>query len=121
MSVVAALLSIVLCLAFAMAGAQKILFNPVMSKSAERLSFTKRGYRRVGILEIVGALGIIIGVVAHRSSVFGVLNVLAAAGLTLMMALAVRLHLRRGDPAKMFSPALVLGLLTLLELIFRVS
>jgi uncharacterized membrane protein YphA (DoxX/SURF4 family) len=121
MSVVAALLSIVLCLAFAMAGAQKILFNPVMSKSAEHLGFTKRGYRRIGILEIVAALGVIIGVVAHRSSVFGVLNELAAAGLTLMMALAVRLHLRRGDGAKMFSPALVLGFLALLELIFRVS
>jgi hypothetical protein len=38
-----------------------------------------------------------------------------------MMALAVRLHLRRGDGAKMFSPALALGFLALLELIFRVS
>lgn len=121
MSVVAALLSIVLCLAFAMAGVQKILFNPVMSKSAEHLGFTKRGYRRIGILEIVGALGVIVGVVAHRSSILGVLNELAAAGLTLMMVLAVRLHLRRGDGAKMFSPALVLGVLALVELICRVS
>jgi hypothetical protein len=121
MSVFAALLSIVLCLAFAMAGAQKILFNPVMSKSAEHLGFTKRGYRRIGILEIVGAVGVIVGVVAHGSSFLGVLNVLAAAGLTLMMALAVRLHLRRGDGAKMFSPALMTGFLALLELIFRVS
>jgi uncharacterized membrane protein YphA (DoxX/SURF4 family) len=121
MSVVAALLSILLCLSFAMAGVQKILFNPVMSKSAEHLGFTKRGYRRIGILEIVGALGVIIGVVAHRSSVLGVLNELAAAGLTLMMVLAVRLHVRRGDGAKMFSPALVLGVLALVELICRVS
>ena len=64
MSVFAALLSIMLCLAFAMAGAQKILFNPVMSKSAEHLGFTKRGYRRIGVLELVGAVGVIVGVVA---------------------------------------------------------
>ena len=121
MSVFAALLSIVLCLAFTMAGAQKILFNPVMSKSAERLSFTKRGYRRIGVLELIGALGVIVGVVAHGTSFLGVLNELAAIGLTLMMSLAVYLHLRRGDAAKMFSPALVLGFLALLELIFRLS
>ena len=121
MSVFAALLSIVLCVAFAMAGAQKILFNPVMSKSAEHLGFTKRGYRRIGILELVGALGVIVGVVAHRSSFLGVLNEIAAAGLTVMMWLAVRLHLRRGDSARLFAPALVVGCLAVLELIFRVS
>jgi uncharacterized membrane protein YphA (DoxX/SURF4 family) len=121
MSVFAALLSIVLCLAFTMAGAQKILFNPVMSKSAERLSFTKRGYRRIGVLELIGALGVIVGVVAHGTSFLGVLNELAAIGLALMMSLAVYLHLRRGDSAKLFSPALVLGFLALLELIFRLS
>jgi uncharacterized membrane protein YphA (DoxX/SURF4 family) len=121
MSVFAALLSIVLCLSFAMAGVQKILFNPVMSKSAEHLGFTKRGYRRIGILELVGALGIIVGVVAHDTSLLGVANELAAAGLTVMMFLAVRMHLRRGDGAKMSSPALVLGFLALLELIFRLS
>jgi uncharacterized membrane protein YphA (DoxX/SURF4 family) len=121
MSVVAALLSILLCVAFAMAGAQKILFNPVMSKSAEHLGFTKRGYRRIGVLELVAALGVIVGVVAHRSSFLGIVNELAASGLTVMMALAVRLHIRRGDGAKMFTPALSFGVLAVLELIFRLS
>jgi hypothetical protein len=121
MSVFAALLSIMLCLAFAMAGAQKILFNPVMSKSAEHLGFTKRGYRRIGVLELVGAVGVIVGVVAHGSSFLGVVNELAVAGLAVMMSLAVRMHLRHGDGAKMSSPALVLGFLALLELIFRLS
>jgi hypothetical protein len=121
MSVVAALLSIMLCVAFAMAGAQKILFNPVMSKSAEHLGVTKRGYRRIGVLEFVGAVGVIVGVVAHGSSFLGVVNELAAAGLTVMMLLAVRMHLRRGDGIKMCSPALVLGFVALLELIFRLS
>ncbi len=121
MSVFAALFSIALCLAFALAGAQKILFNPVMSKSAEHLGFTKREYRRIGLLELAGALGVLVGVVADGSSFFGVLNELAAAGLAVMMLLAVRMHLRRGDGAKVSAPALVFGFLALLELIFRLS
>ena len=37
------------------------------------------------------------------------------------MLLAVFFHLRKGDKAKLFTPALVLGLLALLELIFRLA
>lgn len=121
MSVFAALLSIVLCVAFAMAGAQKIVFNPIMSKAAEHLGFTKRGYQRIGVLELAGALGLIVGVVAHRSSALGIINEVAATCLALMMALAVRVHLRRGDSAKHFTPALVLCALCVVELIVRLG
>jgi hypothetical protein len=37
------------------------------------------------------------------------------------MLLAVYFHLRKGDNAKIFTPALVLGLLALLELVFRLA
>ncbi len=121
MFVFAALLSILLFVTFAASGAQKIVFNPVISKSAEHLGFTKRGYQRIGVLELAGALGLIVGVVAHRSSFLGILNELAAAGLALTMALAVRAHLRHGDGAKLFTPALILGLIALLELSSRLS
>lgn len=121
MSVFAVLLSIVLFFTFAASGIQKMVFNPVMSKSAEHLGFTKRGYQRIGVVELIGALGLILGVAAHPSSFLGIVNVLAAAGLALAMALAVRVHLRRGDSARRLSPALVLGVLALLELSSRLS
>jgi hypothetical protein len=121
MSVFAALLSIVLFVAFAASGAQKIVFNPVISKTAEHLGFTKRGYQRIGVLELAGALGVIVGVVAHRSSLLGILNELAAVGLALTMALAVRVHLRYGDGAKLLAPALTLGVLAVVELVVRLS
>jgi hypothetical protein len=121
MSVVAALLSVLLFLAFALAGAQKIVFNPAMSKAAEHLGFSKSGYQRIGIVEILGAVAVLAGVVASRSSTLGVINVLGAAGLTIMMAMAVAFHLRSGDKAKYFTPALALGVVALLEVIFRLA
>ena len=121
MSVAAALLSILLFLAFATAGAQKVVFNPVMSKAAEHLGFTKRGYQRIGVVEGLGAIAVIAGLVASRTSALGVINEIGATGLTVMMAMAVAFHLRNGDQAKYFTPALALGVVALLEVVFRLA
>jgi uncharacterized membrane protein YphA (DoxX/SURF4 family) len=121
MSVVAALLSILLFLAFASAGAQKVVFNPAMSKAAEHLGFTKRGYQRIGVVEVLGGIAVMAGLVAPRASALGVVNEIGAAGLTVMMAMAVAFHLRNGDKAKYFTPALALGVVALLEVIFRLA
>jgi uncharacterized membrane protein YphA (DoxX/SURF4 family) len=121
MSVAAALLSIALFLAFGSSGAQKLAFNPAMSKVAEHLGFTKRSYQRIGAIELVGALGLLIGLAAKGSSLLAIINEVAAGGLFLMMIAAVMLHLRKGDAMKFLAPALVLGVLVLLELIFRLA
>lgn len=121
MSVAASLLSIALFLAFGSAGAQKIIFNPVMSKAAGHLGFTKRSYRAIGGIELLGAVGLLIGLAAKGSSLLAIVNVIAASGLFVMMVLAVTFHLRKGDKAKYFAPALVLGVLALTELIFRLN
>jgi hypothetical protein len=119
MSAVAAILSIILFLVFASSGIQKVIFNPMMSELAARLEFTKRAYQRIGALEVAGAIGLLAGLAAKSTSFWGIVNVAAAAGLTLTMVLAVVLHLRKGESFKLFAPALALGLLALLELIFR--
>jgi hypothetical protein len=121
MFVVAVLLSVVLFVSFAAAGAQKIVFNPSISKAAEHLGFTKRAYQRIGLVELLGALAVIAGLVASRSSVLGVLNAIAAAALTVMMGLAVRVHLRQGDATKYLAPALVLGVMALVEVVCRLG
>lgn len=121
MTVVAALLSIALFLAFGSSGAQRIIFNPAMSKAADHLGFTKRGYQRIGGLEVLGAIALLIGLAARGSSFLAVLNEAAAGGLFIMMVLAVSIHLRQGDGAKYVAPALVLAVLALLELIFRLA
>jgi hypothetical protein len=64
---------------------------------------------------------VIAGLVASRSSVLGVLNEIAAAALTVMMALAIAVHLRQGDTTKYVTPALVLGLIAIVEVICRLG
>jgi uncharacterized membrane protein YphA (DoxX/SURF4 family) len=108
-------------LAFATSGLQKVRFNPLASQSADHLGFSKAAYQRIGALEIIGGLGLLVGLSAKGSSFWAILNELAAAGLVVAMLLAVYFHLRKGDNAKLFAPALVLGLLALLELIFRLA
>jgi uncharacterized membrane protein YphA (DoxX/SURF4 family) len=121
MTVVAALLSIALFLAFGSSGAQKLVFNPAVSRVADHLGFTKRSYQRIGGFELVGAIGLLIGLAARGSSVLAIVNEVAAGGLFLLMVAAVTVHLRRGDAAKYVAPALALGLLVMLELIFRLA
>lgn len=121
MSVVAALLSILLFLVFATSGLQKVRFNPLMSQSAGHLGFTKSAYQRIGLLEILGAFGLLAGLSAYPGSFWGVINWLSAAGLTVTMVLAVRFHLKAGDKRKDFTPAMALGLLALIELVARLA
>lgn len=121
MSVVASLLSLVLFIAFASAGAQKILFNPAVSRIAGHLGFTKRVYQRVGGLEVIGAIAVLAGMAAQRSTFLGILNIAAAGGLTVLMAMAVITHLRKSDALKFYAPALGLGVLAVIELVARLT
>lgn len=121
MSAVASILSILLFLVFASSGLQKVRFNPMASQSAGHLGFSKTAYQRIGVLEIAGGIGLLVGLSAKASSFWGILNEVAAVGLVVTMLLAVYFHLRKGDNAKIFTPALVLGLLALLELVFRLA
>ncbi len=121
MSIVASLLSVILFLAFVSAGIQKVQFNPVMSATAQRLGFSKSGYRRIGLVEMAGGLGLLVGLSGARGSFWGIVNEGAAGALTLVMIAAVVVHLRKGDGAKVLAPAAVLGLLALVELISRLG
>jgi len=89
MSAVASILSIILFLAFATSGLQKLRFNPMASQTAGHLGFSKSAYQRIGVLEFAGGLALLIGLSATGSSLLAVLNEAAATGLTITMLLAV--------------------------------
>ncbi len=120
MAAVASVVTIVLFLAFLTTGLQRVLFNPVMSQTAGRLGLTKRAYQRVGILEMVAAVAVMVGLTAKGSSVLAIVNEVAAAGLVLLTASAVVVHRRAGDAFTAVAPAAALGLLAAIELVFRI-
>jgi uncharacterized membrane protein YphA (DoxX/SURF4 family) len=121
MAVAASLLSIALFLAFASAGIQKLLFNPAMSNAADRLGFSRPAYRRIGLLELLGGIALMAGLVGKGTTFLAILNEAAAGVLALLMGAALVVHLRHGDKAKYFMPALALGLLAVVELVLRLA
>ncbi len=51
-----------------------VQFNPMMSAVANRLGYSKASYRRLGVIEIVGGFGILVGLASPRGSFGGALN-----------------------------------------------
>ena len=121
MRAVASILSIVVFLAFVTTGAQKMIFNTMASRAAEHMGLTKRTFQLVGLLEVLGALGVMIGLAAKKGSFLTLLNEAAAAGLVVTMAAAIIFHFRKGDGLKGSATALVLGALCLIELVLRLA
>jgi hypothetical protein len=105
----------VLVVAFAAAGAAKLAAVPAMRARAAHVGFSVAAYRRIGLLEILGVLGLLVG------ALLPVIGALAAAGLLLLLGGAMIAHLRSGDGPRELAPALVLGLATLAFLILVVG
>ena len=96
-----------LVVAFAVAGSAKLAAVPAMRAKAEHVGFSVAAYRRIGLLEILAVLGLLIGAFVP------VIGALAAAGLLMLLGGAIVTHLRSGDGVRDIAPALVLGLVTL--------
>jgi len=80
---------------------------PAMREKAEHVGFSVSAYRRIGSLEVLAVLGLLVGAFVP------VIGALAAAGLLMLLGGAVVAHLRNGDGMREIAPALVLGLVTL--------
>jgi len=120
MSVAASLLSLALFIAFAGSAIQKFVFSSLTASSAEHLGFTRSAFQRIGVLELLGALGLISGLSA-KTGIWAVLNEIAAGGLAVVMIGAIVYHRRAGDKFKGFAPALILGLACVVELVLRLN
>ena len=105
----------VLVVAFAAAGAAKLAAVPAMRARAAHVGFSVAAYRRIGLLEILGVLGLLVG------ALLPVIGALAAAGLLLLLGGAMIAHLRSGDGPRELVPAIVLGLTNLAFLILVVG
>jgi DoxX-like protein len=93
----------VLVVAFGVLGSAKLAASPAMRARAEHVGLSVDAYRRIGVLEVLAVLGILVGAVVPM------IGVLAATGLVLLLGGAVIAHLRNGDGFRELAPALVLG------------
>lgn len=92
-----------LVIAFAAAGSAKLAAVPAMRARAEHVGLSVAAYRRIGLLEVLAVLGLLVGAFVP------VIGALAATGLVLLLGGAVVAHLRNGDGFRELAPALVLG------------
>jgi hypothetical protein len=103
--------AIVLAGIFLLLGAAKLAALPEMRQAAAHLGMTITHYRLLGALEVAAAAGLLFGL---RITALGAA---ASVGLTLLMAGAVVIHLRSGDPATRCLPAAVVGALAAAHLV----
>jgi DoxX-like family len=93
----------VLVLAFGLLGSAKLAAVPAMRARAQHVGYSVDAYRRIGVLEILAVLGILVGAAVP------VIGALAGTGLILLLGGAVVIHLRNGDGLRELAPSLVLG------------
>ncbi|MFE2467767.1 DoxX family protein [Streptomyces mirabilis] len=111
MSTPTIVLAVLLAAIFLLLGAAKLAAVPAMRQAAAHVGMTTAHYRLLGALEVAAAAGLLAGL---RITALGAA---AAAGLILLMAGAVVVHLRSGDPAARCLPAAVVGALAAAHLV----
>jgi hypothetical protein len=111
----ASILAGLLIVAFAALGSAKLAAVPVMRTRAEHVGVSVSAYRRIGSLEVLAVLGLLVGAFVP------VIGALAAAGLLMLLGGAVVVHLRNGDGVREIAPAVVLGVVTLTFLLLVVA
>ena len=104
-----------LVVAFAALGSAKLAAVPAMRARAKHVGFSVSAYRRIGALEILAVVGLLVGAFEP------VIGAMAAVGLLLLLGGAVLSHLRSGDGVRELVPAIVLSVLTLTYLILVVG
>lgn len=105
MNAASTVLAVLLAVFFLPLGTVKILaLAPARALAAES-GFSSLAYRGIGVLEVAGATGLLIGLIEP------LIGGLAGAGLLLLLAGALATHIRNGDQPRKFAPALVAGLL----------
>ena len=86
-------------------GGAKILRLEPMRQRAAHVGFTVKDYSRIGVLEVLAAVGLALGIAVPA------IGVLAAGGLVLLLGGAVVAHRRAGDRPAEAAPALTVAAL----------
>lgn len=105
--------SVLLVVVFVFSGVRKIPGAATAATEAEHLHLPLAGYRLIGVAEVLGAAGLLVGIACAP------LGVLAAGALVVLMIGAVGTHLRVHDPIGRWAPAAAIVLLAIAALVLR--
>ncbi|WP_217576719.1 DoxX family protein [Streptomyces sp. GbtcB7] len=115
MFITAAVLAVLLALVYLAAGAPKAAGQTKTTEQADHLGVSPGLYRAIGVLEVLGAAGVVIGLWLAW------LGVAAGTGLVLLMIGAAAVHARAKDPGKVLAPAVVLALVDVAYVVLRAA
>ncbi|MEU7826244.1 DoxX family protein [Catellatospora sp. NPDC049133] len=111
MTLATIVLAVLLALIFAALGGAKIKAVPAMRELAAEAGFSTAAYRRIGLLEVAAALGLLLGLLQP------LIGASAGVGLLLLLGGAVVVHVRKGDGPRKYAPALVCAALVAVYLV----
>lgn len=109
------ILAVLLVVVFAALGSAKLVAVPAMRAKADHVGFSVAAYRRIGLLEVLAVVGLLVGAVVP------VIGALAAVGLLMLLGGAIVAHLRNRDGIREIAPAVLLGVVTLSYLLLMVG
>jgi uncharacterized membrane protein YphA (DoxX/SURF4 family) len=110
-----AILAGLLVVAFTTLGSAKLAAIPAMRQRAQHVGYSVAAYRRIGLLEVLAVVGLLVGAFVP------LVGAMAAAGLLMLLAGACVVHLRNRDGLREMAPSLVLGLVTVSYLVLVVG
>ncbi len=96
--------ALVLAVVFGLGGVQQLLGVASMRAMAERLDLPYPLFKFIGLCQLIGAAGLVKGVVGQTW-----IGVAAATGLAVLAFLGLGAHFRAREPWVQYLPALVLG------------
>jgi hypothetical protein len=103
---VTTVVTFLLAVVFGVFAAAKLAAVPFMRSAAAHLGFTVGQYRVIGLLELAGAAGLVVG------RFWVPIGLAAGIGLVLLMAGAAAAHAVRRDPPPRIAVPVILGALT---------
>jgi uncharacterized membrane protein len=105
-----------LALAYLVAGATKVFaaHSMLLKQMPYTEDFTRGQVRAIGVLEVLGAIGLI---VPHLTNIVPWLSIVAAFAFVVLQGFAIRVHRRRNEP---IVPGIVLGLLALIAAVLLI-
>lgn len=115
MFIVAIILAAILGVAFISAGVMKLTGAEAMADAPAHLGISPGLWRIIAILEILGGVGVVLGLAGS----LGWLGIAAGVGLALMGDGAFIYHKRAGDGPGEFMPAIMMSLVACAYVLFR--